>query len=94
MCYHGAKVLGRVDVGERWCRGGSAAARRSSELSGVAESGGWPCSASLVVRPGVNDARLLCKARGQVREGRHADGAGFGELTVLGRRSTARTMMG
>ena len=30
------------------------------------------------------DARLPCKARGQVREGRHADGAGFGELTVLG----------
>jgi hypothetical protein len=54
LCYHGAKVLGRVDVGERWCRGGSAAARRRSELSGVAESGGWPCSASLVVRPGEN----------------------------------------
>ena len=54
-------------MGERWCRGGSAAARRRSELSGLAESGGWPCSASLVVRPSVNDTRLLCKVRGQVR---------------------------
>jgi len=33
----------------------------------VAECGGQPCSASLVVRPSVNDVRLLCKARGQVR---------------------------
>ena len=33
----------------------------------MAECGGRPCSASLVVRPSVNDARLLCKARGQVR---------------------------
>ena len=54
-------------MGERWCRSGSAAAQRSSELSRVAECGGRPCSASLVVRPCVNDARLLCKARGQVR---------------------------
>jgi hypothetical protein len=54
-------------VGERWCRSGSAAAWRSSEPSRVAECGGRPCSASVVVRPSVNDARLLCKARGQDR---------------------------
>ena len=52
---------------EWWCRSGFAAARRSSEPGRVEECGGQPCSASLVVRPSVNDARLLCKARGQVR---------------------------
>ena len=40
------------------------------------------------------DVWSLCEARARVREGRHADGEGFSELTVLRRGSTARAMLG
>ena len=82
--YRDTKVLGCVEAEERWCRGGFAAARRSSEPGRVAECGGRPCSASLVVRPSVDDALLLCKARGQDRRVGVVPASGdFGErLTV------------
>ena len=66
-----------------------------------------PCSATAAMRGerpcrtppwrldrALLDVWSLCEARVRDREGGHANGVGFGELTVLKWRSTVRTMLG